>query len=311
MKVVQRSLLHIASTDRSSGDNGAFDITGILPLNMTGSNVFKIWARDVFITHDMPWTTSLDTFQYTADFTNWQTVTLPTGNFDIDQLVAWLDAYFDTGGVVIPGVPTGHWLRCTFDETTGKMTFAATGALPPSFSFKFSTTTRAAAKLGFEQGRQYYNSPQFTITSSNPCVVNPYAVLDLHTSFPRNSFEFTGKSYKSSKLMCRMPLTVPYMGTNIWTDEQGANAIVENYRDHLDNIHIELRDNLGVVVKPVSPWYITFIIEMLVDETVESQAHTQVHLQHISEATQQLAEMTKLKMVKKDLDANEKNDDNK
>jgi hypothetical protein len=163
--------------------------------------------------------------------------------------------------------------------------------------------------MGFAPGQTVTSTAiaggSLQINSTSQVVVNPYMFFDFHTNIPRQNYSFkNGSKLSLTTITARIPVTVPFMATQVYQDFQGANAMFESHRDHFDSINISLKDEYGNVVNPGIDWHCTLAIETWADS---SDSQTAL-LGKVVDATTDLAFATKLKLVKKDMDKQDKAD---
>jgi hypothetical protein len=284
MRQVNKSKFYISSANRATGTTGNFKICTNIPLAQKGNFMYKIYPLNIMFRNDMPWTTTNDTVNFQFNGLP-HYYTLPLGCPSITDIVTDINSLYSSY------------------FTVAYSTISATLTFTPSFLYPTTVTMSptAAVKLGFTRGNYAYSaSSSSPLTSEVAVQVNPYMFVDVCTNIPRHNWSMgTSTSILSNTdITTRVPLTVPFMATQVYVDYQGANAMYESFRDHLDTVHITMKDYAGNVLAPQSDWYLCLCVETWVDD---GEQQTQ-YLAQIASATGDVAADSRMNFVKDNMD---------
>lgn len=285
MRQINKSKFYLSSANRTSGTTGNFTINAPIPLKFQPSLFYKVYPLQIVMRNDASWTTAADTITVAINGNPGYTWTLPIGSPSVDDIANAFNNFF--GGILSN-------IECSYVPWTSGFLFQC-GNAPMPFTLTFSAS--AAPKLGFVAGGSYSGRPGSPVFSPNAAIVNPILAYDIVTSLPRHNYAYASGKFGESGITTRMPITVPYMATQVYTDVNGANAMFESYRDHIDSIAISIQTDQGKPVLPISDWLLTLCIETWVDD---DEQHLST-LKQVATSAHDIAMNGKLDLMRKDL----------
>lgn len=170
-------------------------------------------------------------FQFKEGTDPVQTITMPSKNYSVDDVVADLPGLLNVAG-------SGTY-TCSYDDRTLKFTITGN----TSFVFDFSDYRATAKLLGFLP--QSYSSGSSTIISATPANMNtiPFAFLETNFSAEGSIITTSNTSMKSFKsgVLLKIPLNSDFANVTTYQPINKHHLVIQRKRFH--NIRFTLKDS--------------------------------------------------------------------
>tara|TARA_R110000803_G_scaffold52584_4_gene108187 strand:- start:535 stop:1536 length:1002 start_codon:yes stop_codon:yes gene_type:complete len=230
-------------------------------------------------------------------------VQIPVGNYNLPTFVVQLTQSLNANSLyryILTYQPATNQLKYTATPLNGFNAVSVTFNFNPEEVFAiggFAIQESLNEIMGFEVGAVIdltFNAANtaLTTTSTTPVTVSP-GVQNLYVTIQNSCSNFGNanivNTFSASNILAKIPVSNPPFSTLYFYDLNGnfSTVIVNKY---IDNLNLSLFNERFTVIEPRKDWTFTIKIDI-----IRGRAENET-----SKLTQELVDMTKLKMINKD-----------
>lgn len=182
-----------------------------------------------------------NSLSYVVNATNYFTITITEGNYNINQLISFLK--LNMSGFNI-----------SYNDITGKLSF-----LNALYNFQFLSTSTCLEILGFNANRNYLSN-NFVLISENVINLHPIKCINIESNLL--TYNINKAMVNNSSILCCIPiLTSPY---SLITYSNPNNFKTNLFVNELSKLHIKLIDQEGNIINlNGNQWAITIQLDVI------------------------------------------------